>query len=50
MGIGMFAYFFEHPSGWLIGLAQLLIGLFLAWLSRAPTRKFERHIRANSTG
>lgn len=50
MGVGMFAYFVEHPSGWLIGLVQLLIGLLLAWLSRGPTRKFERHIRENWTG
>jgi hypothetical protein len=49
MGGGVFA-FLDHPNGWLIGLAQLLIGLFLAWLSRGSTRKFEQHIRENWTG
>lgn len=43
IGGGVFA-FLDHPHGWLIGLAQLLIGLFIAWLSRGSTRKFERHI------
>lgn len=37
----------EHPVGWMLGLLQLIAGLFLAWLSRAPTRRFERHIRGN---
>jgi hypothetical protein len=38
----------QHPRGALFGLAALLIGLLLAWLSRGPTRQFERHIRGNS--
>jgi hypothetical protein len=49
IGGGVFA-FLDHPNGWLIGLAQLLIGLLLAWLSRGPTRKFEQHIRENWRG
>jgi hypothetical protein len=49
IGGAVFA-FLDHPNGWLIGLVQLLAGLFLAWLSRGSTRKFEQHIRANWTG
>lgn len=49
IGGGVFA-FLDHPNGWLLGLAQLLIGLFLAWLSRGATQKFEQHIRANWPG
>jgi hypothetical protein len=41
--------FVEHPN-WIIGLAQLLFGLLVAWLSRGTTRKFEAHIRANWNG
>jgi hypothetical protein len=41
--------FVEHPHSW-IGIVQLIAGLFLAWLSRGPTRKFEQHIRANWHG
>ena len=40
----------EHPHGLLIGLLQLLVGLFLAWLSRSSTRKFEEHVHANWRG
>jgi hypothetical protein len=40
----------EHPVGWMLSLLQLIVGLFLAWLSRAPTRHFERHIRDNFPG
>jgi hypothetical protein len=43
-GVLLFA---EHPTGWLVGLIQLLIGLFVAWVSRGPTRQLERHIREN---
>lgn len=43
LGTGVFT-FLDHPHGWLIGLAQVLIGLFIAWVSRGPTRKLERHI------
>ncbi len=42
--------FVEHSHSWIIGIVQLLAGLFLAWLSRGPTRKFEQHIRANWHG
>jgi hypothetical protein len=47
---GALFVFVEHPRGWLFGLFQLLIGLFLAWLSRGPPRKFEQHIRDNWRG
>jgi hypothetical protein len=48
MGGGLLL-FVEHPHGWLFGLFQLLVGLFLLWLSRGPTRKFERHIHDSWT-
>lgn len=41
--------FVQHPN-WIIGLAQLLFGLFVAWLSRGATRKFEQHIHENWAG
>jgi hypothetical protein len=40
----------EHPHGFLFGLATLLIGALLVWLSRGPRRRFERHIRENWQG
>lgn len=40
----------EHPHGWLFGLFQLLVGLFLLWVSRGPTRKFEQHVEATWPG
>lgn len=46
MGGGLFV-FAGHPHGWLFGLLQLIFGLFLMWLSRGATRKFEEHIRNN---
>jgi hypothetical protein len=49
MGGGLLV-FVEHSHGWLFGLVQLIVGLFLAWLSRDATRKFEQHIRANWPG
>ncbi len=49
IGGGVFA-FLDHPNGWLIGLVQLLAGLFLAWLSRGSTRKFQQHIGDNWPG
>jgi hypothetical protein len=49
IGGGVLA-FLDHPHGWLIGLAQLLIGLLVAWFSRGSTRKFEQHIRDNWHG
>ncbi len=48
VGGGVFL-FVGHPN-WIIGLAQLLFGLFVAWLSRGATRKFEQHISENWTG
>ncbi|HTD57448.1 MAG TPA: lecithin retinol acyltransferase family protein [Solirubrobacteraceae bacterium] len=42
--------FLEHPGGWLLGIVQLLLGLLLAWLSRGPNARFERHIRENWPG
>jgi hypothetical protein len=47
MGFGLFAYFYEHATGWIMGALQLLIGLLLLWLSNGPTCKFEQHIREN---
>lgn len=49
IGGGLFV-FVEHPHGWVFGLLQLLVGLFLAWVSRGPTRKFEQHVCANWCG
>jgi hypothetical protein len=49
MGGGLIV-FVEHPHGWLLGLIQLLVGLFLAWLSRGATRKFQQHILENWRG
>lgn len=46
-GFGNLIVFFEHPTAWIIGALQLLIGLLLLWLSNGPTRKFEQHIREN---
>jgi hypothetical protein len=50
MGTGLFVYFYEHPTRWIIGALQLLIGLLLLWLSNGPTPKFEQHISANWPG
>jgi hypothetical protein len=49
IGGGLFV-FVEQPHGWLVGLVQLIFGLFLAWLSRGSTRRFEQHIRDNWPG
>ena len=46
---GAVVLFVQHPN-WIIGLGQLLFGLFVAWLSRGTTRKFEQHISENWPG
>ncbi len=40
----------DHPGGPLVGLGVVVIGLLVAWLSRVPTRQFERHIEKNWPG
>jgi hypothetical protein len=42
--------FVEHPHGVFVGLLLLILGVFVAWLSRGPTSRFERYIGDNYPG
>jgi hypothetical protein len=42
-GLG-FMFLVEHPKAWVIGVAQLLVGLLLMWLGNIATRQFEKHV------